>query len=92
MLRETPSGVELTVRVIPRARKTGIAGTRGDALLVRLAAPAVEGAANKALVEFLATLLKLPRRSIQLVAGDHARQKRLLISNLSVEAVRSRLA
>ncbi|MBW8861369.1 MAG: DUF167 domain-containing protein, partial [Acidobacteria bacterium] len=52
MITATAAGVELTVRVIPRARKTEISGERDGALVVRVAAPPVEGAANDALVEF----------------------------------------
>ncbi|PYR58787.1 MAG: hypothetical protein DMF91_16325, partial [Acidobacteria bacterium] len=59
----TADGVILAVRVIPRARKSEIAGTRDGALLVRLAAPPVEGAANDALIEFLAKRLGAPRRA-----------------------------
>ena len=51
----------LAVRVVPRAGRTGVAGTRGDALLVRLAAAPVDGAANDALVAFLADVVRSAR-------------------------------
>jgi uncharacterized protein (TIGR00251 family) len=76
------------VRVIPRANKTEAGGVRGDALVVRLAAPPVEGAANAALIEFFAALLHVPRRTIRIVAGSHSRRKRLAIDGVSVEAIR----
>lgn len=47
----TDSGVSVTVRVTPRAGRTGIAGVRDDVLLVKLAAAPVDGAANEALVD-----------------------------------------
>ena len=52
--------VVLEVRVIPRAKRNAIGGERDGALVVRLAAPPVEGAANAALIEFLAATLDLP--------------------------------
>ena len=92
MIRETAAGVELDVRVIPRARKTEMAGLRGDALLVRLAAPPVEGAANDLLVEFLASQLHLPRRAVRIVGGEHTRRKRVVIAGATAETIGRALA
>ena len=91
MLRETRSGVEIDVRVIPRARKTALGGVRGAALVVRLAAPPVEGAANDALVEFLAGLLRLPRRAVHIVSGERGRNKCIAITGVTADAVRQLL-
>ena len=77
----------LAVRVIPRARKSEIAGTRDGALLVRLAAPPVEGAANDALIEFLAKRLGAPRRAVRIVSGERGRQKRVAIAGVKAEQV-----
>jgi uncharacterized protein YggU (UPF0235/DUF167 family) len=67
-------------------------GRLRDGLLeVRLAAPPVDGAANAELVETLATALGLPRRAVTLVAGEHARIKRLRIEGLAEEEVLARL-
>lgn len=82
----------IDVRVIPRARKSEVAGTRHAALLVRLAAPPVEGAANEALVEFLATTLGVPRRAVQIISGEKARTKRIAVAGISESDARSRLA
>jgi uncharacterized protein (TIGR00251 family) len=65
------------VRVQPRASKDEIAGEMGGALKVRLRAPAVEGRANEALVEFLAQLLKTPRPAVRILSGERSRTKRL---------------
>ena len=73
----------LTVRVIPRASKTEISGRRDDAIVVRLAAPPVEGAANDALVEYLAHLFDRPTRDISIVSGLTSRNKRVRIDGLS---------
>ena len=88
LIRETGAGVEIDVRVIPRARKTALGGVRGAALVVRLAAPPVEGAANEALVEYFAGLLRLPRRAVHIVSGERGRNKCLAIAGVTVEAVR----
>ena len=82
-------GASLDIRVIPRASKTELAGERDGALLVRLAAPPVEGAANAALIEFLASALDLPRRSIRIVSGEHSRRKRVAIAGMTTEQVRA---
>lgn len=74
-LTPSPHGARLRVRVIARARKHEIAGARNRALLVRLAAPPVEGAANDALIAFLSDLLGVPNRQVRLVSGDRSRDK-----------------
>ena len=91
MIRSTPAGVEIAVRVIPRAKRTECAGMRGGALLVRLSAPPVEGAANEALVELLARTLGVPRRAVRIVSGERGRLKRLLVEGISAEDVSARL-
>jgi uncharacterized protein len=80
-------GAILSVRVIPRARKTEIAGVRAGALLVRLSAPPVEGAANDALIDFLAERLGVARRDVRIVSGDRGRQKRVSIAGISAAQV-----
>lgn len=80
------------VHVIPRARKSELSGERDGALLVRLAAPPVEGAANAALIEFLASALDVPRRSVRIVAGERSRRKRVAIAGMTPEQVRAILS
>ena len=75
--------VEFSVRVIPRASKAGIAGMRDGALLVRLNAPPVEGAANSELIEILAKALGVPKRDLSIVSGEHSKLKRVAISGLT---------
>jgi uncharacterized protein (TIGR00251 family) len=91
LIRQTTAGVELDVRVIPRAKRTEAAGLRNGALLVRLAAPPVDGAANTALVAFLASTLGVPSRAVQLLSGERGRQKRVLIAGAVVAQVESAL-
>ena len=82
----------VAVRVIPRSAKSSISGKRGDALLVRLAAPPVDGAANDALVELFARTLERPRRDITIVSGQKSRDKRVRIEGLSDAELAARLS
>jgi uncharacterized protein (TIGR00251 family) len=81
----------LNVRVIPRARRSGIAGTRDNAVLIRLNAPPVDGAANKELIAVLAAALNLPKRAISIVSGETGRAKRIAIAGLTIAEVQARL-
>lgn len=91
MIEPTAGGVIITVRVIPRAGKSGLAGTRGDALVVRLNAPPVEGAANAELIDMIATVLQVSKRAVTIVSGASSRHKRVRIDGFDVTAVRRRL-
>jgi uncharacterized protein len=86
-----PSGCTLLVRVIPRASRSVIAGERDGALLVRIAAPPVEGAANAALVGLVAKALDLPRAAVTIASGERGRLKRLVIAGPTAEAAARRL-
>jgi uncharacterized protein (TIGR00251 family) len=79
----TPGHIEIAVRVIPRARKTECTGFQDDVLVVRLAAPPVDGAANDALIEFFASTLHVPRRAVRILRGERSRQKRVAIEGVT---------
>lgn len=81
----------MAVRVVPRAGRSAIAGVRGEALLVRLTAAPVDGAANDALIAFLAEVFTRLRRDITLVSGHASRDKRIAIAGLSKAQVAARL-
>ena len=83
MITSSADGAIVDIRVIPRAGRSAIAGTRDDAILVRLNAPPVDGAANAELIELLATALAIPKRSIVIVAGERSRRKRVCITGRS---------
>jgi len=65
---------------------------RGDAVLIRLAAPPVDGAANEALIEFLSETFQRPRRDISIVSGQKSRDKRVSIEGMSDGDVAARLS
>jgi len=92
VIRETPTGIELEVRLIPRAGKTGLAGERDGRLLVRVSAAPVEGAANEALVALFAQLFDRPRRVVRIVSGEKSRSKRVAVDGVTLAEARPRLA
>ena len=83
--------MDLDVRVIPRAGRSGFAGLRDGALVVKLAAAPVDGAANDELIALLAKTLRIPKRDIALVSGERSRSKRIRIAGLDREGVLARL-
>ena len=70
----------LTLHVQPNARRSGIVGLHGDALKVRIAAPAVDNRANAALVEFLSETLGVPKSAIAIRHGATGRRKSVEIT------------
>jgi len=84
--------VELRIYCQPRASKTEIVGLHGDAIKVRLAAPPVEGQANTKLCQFLSKFFGVPRQEVQILAGEGARQKRVLITGKTVQDILGRLS
>ena len=83
--------VRFDVMVQPRASRTEIAGPHGDAIKVRLAAPPVEGAANKELIAFLAKRLGVPKSAVRIVKGTHGRHKVVEVEGILEEKVRGLL-
>jgi uncharacterized protein (TIGR00251 family) len=77
--------------VQPRASRTELAGPHGGALRVRLTAPPVDGAANEALVRFLAEQLDVPRSAVRLDAGATGRSKLVTVEGIDVETAARRL-
>jgi len=91
LLTGGPDHTDLLVRAQPRAGRPGIVGLYGDSLKVRLAAPPVEGAANRELVKVLAKALAVPGSSVEVIRGASARDKLVRIHGLSPDDTRERL-
>lgn len=82
----------LRVRVTPRGSREEVIGWRDDVLLVKLTAPPVEGAANRACIDFLAKVLGIKRSQINLVSGEKSRDKTFEIEGLDESELRLRIA
>ena len=85
------NGVVLTVHLQPNASRTECAGFHGEALKVRIAAPPVDGAANAALVRFLADRMSLSSRDVTILSGTSSRSKRVLLRRATLATVKDRL-
>jgi uncharacterized protein len=72
---EDHRGLTFAVRIVPRASRSEIAGEHDGALRVRIAAPPVDGAANRELIKLLAKLLKLPQSAVEIVSGATSKNK-----------------
>lgn len=86
-------GVRIAVQVMPNAKKSEVLGLQGDAIKIRLQAPALEGRANEALIRFLAEALHLPRSAVSITHGHSNKRKLLALTGktLSVEQVQAAL-
>lgn len=78
----------LTLRIQPRASKNGLSVMEDGSCKVRLTAPPVDGAANEALVRYLADLLSVGRSQIEILSGHTGRQKIVRISGVNAEEAR----
>ncbi len=90
-IESTPDGVSIRVYIAPRASVNKVVGAHNGALKVALTAPPVEGAANRALVKFLAKILNVPKSAVTLLSGHTARNKVVGISGISREDALRRL-
>jgi uncharacterized protein (TIGR00251 family) len=90
-LNETTDGLTFAIKVHPRANKNAITGEVGDALKLALTAPPVDGKANEACIKFFANLLKVPRPSITIAAGQSSRNKVIRVTGLNAQQFRARL-
>lgn len=82
-IKERKDGVTVECYVTPKAAKSQIKGERNGALAVALAAPPVEGKANKELIKFLAKTLKVPPSRISIIRGEKGRTKLVFIEGLN---------
>ena len=90
-LRTSGNGLTLRVRVQPRASKDALGGEREGALVVRLTAPPVEGAANEALARFLGRTLGVAPSAVRVVSGASGRNKVVSVAGLDAATARERL-
>jgi len=91
-LRAQGDTVLLFVKAQPRASRTAIAGVLGGELKIKVAAPPVEGAANEALIGFLAEVLARPRRDVTLLRGASTAHKTFALHGVPLEEAVRKLA
>ena len=84
--------VRLTVHVKPRASRSRILRCEGLELVVSLAAPPVDGAANAELLQLLASALGLRKSALLLVGGQTSKHKVVEVSDLAAAEVQRRLS
>lgn len=80
---------DIKIRLLPRSSHNQVVGRRGDEIRVKITAPPVNGKANKALIDFLAKELAIPKQSLEIVSGKKGRLKTIRIYNRSLEQVLS---
>jgi len=80
---EDDRGVTFAVRIVPRASSTEIAGDYEGALRIRIAAPPVEGAANRELIRFLAKKLKVPQNAVEIISGTSSKNKIIRLKHVA---------
>jgi uncharacterized protein len=88
---ETGAGLTVRLHVLPRAKSSEIAGLHNGALKVKITAPPVDDAANRAVIEFFSKLLGVSRSSLKIQAGNKSREKVLRIQGLSLAAFMARM-
>ena len=86
------AAAKLKIRVIPNARKTEFSGSRGDEIVLRLNAPAIEGRANEAAVEFLSRFFGVSRSAVIIIRGERSRHKIVEIVGLKNGDLERKLA
>jgi uncharacterized protein (TIGR00251 family) len=91
-LREREEGCALSLSIQPGARKSGFKGAQGDAMKLAIAAPPVDGAANEALMVFLAEYFDVRRSRIEIIRGQSARSKVVLLRGALARDVLARLS
>ena len=90
-ISEWNGAVRVSIYVQPRASKTEVVGEHGDAIKLRVAAPPVEGEANKEVLRFLGKLFGVPASHMNLVSGDTGRRKVIEVRGLTLEQARTKL-
>ncbi len=77
MIKETKDGLLVNIKIVPNSSKNDLV-KESEFIKVKVTAQPIENKANKALVEFLSKLLKIPKTSIEIVKGETSKEKTLL--------------
>jgi uncharacterized protein len=82
---------EIRVRVQPRASQDQIVGERDGAVVIRVTAPPVGGAANEAVRRLIAKRLGVAKGHVEVLRGGKSRDKVIAIEGLTAAQLRQRL-
>lgn len=91
-IQASPTGVLIKIYVAPRASSNKVVGAHNGEIKIALTAPPVEGAANKALVEFIAKTLGVPKANVTLLSGETSRHKVLRVHGIEPQTVISNIS
>lgn len=91
VIEEASGGVLIKVYVSPRASSNKVVGEHNGSMKIALTAPPIEGAANRALVEFVAKTLGVPKGHVTIISGETSRNKTLKIDGLDKKAAAQKL-
>lgn len=91
-IHESGADIEVPLHVQPRARSTRIAGLHDGTLKVKISAPPVDDAANRAIVEFFSGLLRHPKSRLHIISGGKSRNKILRIEGMSLKRFQESIA
>lgn len=93
MIIQKDNAVYLSVRVSPNTKRSGIEGIWQETRIkIALRAPAVEGKANQALIDFLADFLGVKKRNIQIIQGETAREKTIAVTGKTADQIQQIIA
>lgn len=87
MLKETPDGIIVNIRISPNAKKNEIIN-EGEIIKVKITAQPIDGKANKALIEYLSKNFKIPKTSIKILKGETSKDKTILFKTSDTEKVK----
>jgi len=90
-VQEIDNRLTFSVKIIPGASRTALAGLLNDMLKIKLTAPPQKGKANRQLIELLAAVLELNKQAIQITAGRTSPIKQITLTGLTKEQLLQKL-
>jgi uncharacterized protein len=84
-------GSALSIIIKPRSSRTGLELAEDGSLRLSVTAPPVDGAANAAVLRFLADVLDVPRSRLSIASGETSRRKRIVVAGMAVEDLERRI-
>ena len=84
MIKQTQDGITVNIKIVPNSSKNNIVIEDGF-VKVKITAQPIEGKANKALIEYLSKIIKIPKTKISIVKGDTSKEKTLFFQTEDTE-------